>query len=533
MVYIRIPPMHATDTPSPPQVNHAAIDQINRIRTERGEHFPRYAVFIVAYNAAAHLVSVLKRIPQPIYDLLEEIYIFDDFSRDETTEIARQYVADAGLGKVSVYRNPRNYGYGGNQKLGYEYAIARGYDYVILLHGDGQYAPESLPDLILPTLISDAQIVFGSRMMQRGQARQGGMPLYKYVGNRILTTFENLLLGERLSEYHSGYRLYGTRFLRRVQYPLNTDDFHFDTQIILQAHLVEEPIVEVPIPTYYGDEICHVNGMKYAADVAMSVLDFRLHQIGVTRRERYIPVEPVHYTFKDFAFSSHRQILDSIVPGQSVLDLGCGTGLLAEHIAAKGCTVTGVDVLPPEKIDPRLRYHCRNLEDPAPLPFDREFDCVVLGDIIEHVIDATGLLMRVRSVLRENGRLIVSTPNIALWVNRLALLCGRFDYSDKGILDRTHVHLYTQASLRDLLGGTGFRIVRERAASIPFPLVIRQKRLSWAANLLNRVYGALAWVWPRMFAYQFVFTAEIRQLEWKEMQALPEQYRQPHPHLPR
>lgn len=512
-------------------MNAEIVSQILAHKQKLGDAFPKFAVFIVAYNAAEHLVSVLKRIPQEIYDLLEEVYIFDDFSKDETTQIALDFIRDAGLHKVNAFRNPRNYGYGGNQKLGYDYAISKGYDYVILLHGDGQYAPERLPDLMLPTLTQNAQIVFGSRMMNAGEALKGGMPKYKYIGNRILTVFENLILGQRLTEYHSGYRLYGTRFLSQVRYALNTDDFHFDTQIIIQAHMLGEKIVEVPIPTYYGDEICHVNGIKYAADVMASVLDYRLHQVGVTRRERYKPLQQVHYTLKDFAYSSHRLILDAVRKGDRVLDLGCGTGLLAERVATKGCDVTGVDVLPPEMIRPGVRYVRQNLEEGRDLPFDREFDCVILGDIIEHVVDATGLMMRIRKVLKENGRLIISTGNIALWVYRIALLLGRFDYTDKGILDRTHVHLYTQASLRDLLNSMGFRVLTERGTAIPFPLLITAPVLQWLASGLNHFYGWLVRIWPRMFAYQFVFSAEIRQLEWQEMRRLPEKYQQPHPHL--
>ena len=266
------------------EADASKILRIQEHRTRLGGRFPKFAVFIVSYAAMERLVRVLQRIPGPIYDLLAEIYIFDDFSPDQTYEVCRGYLDQAKLDKVSLFRNPRNYGYGGNQKLGYEYAIAKDYDYVVLLHGDGQYAPEYLPDLILPTLDDDAQIVFGSRMLRPANALAGGMPRYKFVGNRVLTGFENLILGLGLSEFHSGYRLYGTRFLRRVNFKLNTDDFHFDTQIIIQAAMVAQPIVEVPIPTFYGDEICHVNGMKYAGDVVWSVLEYRLHQIGLTRQ---------------------------------------------------------------------------------------------------------------------------------------------------------------------------------------------------------------------------------------------------------
>src|SRR5690606_9300123 len=147
-----------------------------------------------------------------------------------------------------------------NQIRGYQYAIEKGYDIVALLHGDAQYAPEALPDLLKPLEAGEADAVFGSRMMEKGQALKGGMPLYKYVGNKILTTFENAMLGMSLSEFHSGYRLYSCKALKKVPFHRNTHDFHFDTQIIIQFHAAGLRIVEVPIPTYYGDEICGVNG---------------------------------------------------------------------------------------------------------------------------------------------------------------------------------------------------------------------------------------------------------------------------------
>ena len=439
------------------------IDAILAHRTRLGDAFPRYAVFIVAYNAMERLELVLRRIPPAIYDLLADIYIFDDFSPDQTYDVTRAYLDQGKMDKVSLYRNPRNYGYGGNQKLGYEYALAKGYDFVILLHGDGQYAPEYLPDLILPTLEQDAQVVFGSRMINPGDARRGGMPFYKYLGNRVLTAFENLLLDARLTEFHSGYRLYGARALKKIAFKLNTDDFHFDTQIIIQCLAAGERIVEVPIPTYYGDEICHVNGMKYAADVCLSVLDFRLHQLGVTRKERYVPLAGPDYEFKDFPLSSHMQVIEEVPPGSRVLDLGCGRGLLAERLQAKGCHVTGVDLAPPAMVSPAVdRYLQADLNPPLQLPFGREFDCVILADVVEHVSRSEQLLTDIRRYLKEDGILIASLPNIALWVYRLSLLAGRFEYTGRGIMDRTHVRFYILVTARNLFGSAGFNIVREQ-----------------------------------------------------------------------
>src|SRR4029077_13923165 len=133
----------------------------------------------------------------------------------------------------------------------------------------------------------EADAVFGSRMMTPGAALAGGMPLYKYLGNRVLTNAENALLGTSLSEFHSGYRVYSCHALKQIPFQKNTHDFHFDTQIIIQFHAAGFRIVEKPIPTYYGDEICRVNGIKYAKDVVKSVLEYELHELGLQHHPEY------------------------------------------------------------------------------------------------------------------------------------------------------------------------------------------------------------------------------------------------------
>ena len=508
------------------------IGKILEHKERMGEEFPRYAVFIVAYAAMEKLAWVLRRIPTEIYDLLEEIYIFDDFSPDRTYEVTREFLDENLLTRVSLYRNPRNYGYGGNQKLGYEYAIEKGYDYVVLLHGDGQYAPEYLPNLILPTLEEDAQVVFGSRMMEPGKARKGGMPFYKYLGNKVLTTYENILLGAGLTEFHSGYRLYGTKLLKKINFKLNTEDFHFDTQIIIQCISVDEKIVEVPIPTYYGDEICHVNGMKYALDVALSVLDYRLHQLGITRKERYVPAAGHGYEFKDFPLSSHQMVIGLVAPGSRVLDLGCGTGMVADHLVEKGCQVVGVDVIPEEDVSDSLSgYYRADLFNGLDIPEGRDFDYVVLSDVAEHMPVPERLLMDARRYLKEDGSLVMSVPNIALWVYRLALLAGRFEYTDRGIMDKTHLRFFTLVTARNLLYSCGYDIIEERHAPIPIHLMITMEAARPFADAMTRAYHLLAKAWPRMFAYQNIFSARIVRLEWKELKKLPIKVEEPHPHL--
>lgn len=233
----------------------------------------RIGIFVIAYNAEQKLAGVLDRIPADIVDKVEEIFVIDDCSPDRTYDVGRRYDGPAAA-KLTIQRNPVNLMYGGNQKRGYQYAIERGLDIVVLLHGDGQYAPEVMGRLLDPLERGRAELVMGSRMLEPGAALRGRMPLYKYVGNKILTTTQNRLLGARFSEFHSGYRAYACQALKTIDFDKLTDSWHFDTQIILELLGHGHRIVEVPIPTYYGDEICHVNGIPYAYQCVRATAQF-------------------------------------------------------------------------------------------------------------------------------------------------------------------------------------------------------------------------------------------------------------------
>ena len=250
---------------------------------------PRLLTLIVAYNAEKTISEVFTRIPRDLADQLAvEILAMDDASQDRTFERCDALRRDnRSPFRLRVIANPVNQGYGGNQKLGYQAAIREGFDYVALLHGDGQYAPECLPRLLAPLLAGEADAVLGSRMLERGAALKGGMPIYKFVGNRILTFLQNRMLGPRLSEFHSGYRIYSVRSLKTIPFELNSNGFHFDTQIIIQLLFSGQTIREVPIPTYYGDEISHVNGIAYAWNVLAQTFIARLHQLRLVYDRKF------------------------------------------------------------------------------------------------------------------------------------------------------------------------------------------------------------------------------------------------------
>src|SRR5881394_3457493 len=319
------------------ELEPAAGDRVNFGRK-------RLLIFIVAYNAQTTIEKVLSRIPRSLRGDNVEVLIIDDSSPDDTFAHGLRCQTSNSRFKISVLRTPENQGYGGNQKLGYRYAIDNGFDIVALIHGDGQYAPEKLPELIAPLITEAADAVFGSRMIDKKAARKGGMPAYKWIGNHILTAFQNRMLRTALSEFHSGYRLYSTAALAQIPFEKNTNDFHFDTEIIVQLVLKKLRIAELPIPTYYGDEICHVNGLKYAWDVFKTMLRARFHEMNLLFDRKFDVLPPEeNYDLKLGYASSHTAAIEAARPGNRLLDVGCGQGYVAREMMAKGCHVTGMD----------------------------------------------------------------------------------------------------------------------------------------------------------------------------------------------
>lgn len=469
----------------------------------------RIAIFIVAYNAASTLRQVLDRIPREVWDKVEEVYVFDDESRDDTYMVGMGYKAVRDRPKLSIFRNEKNLGYGGNQIRGYQYAIERGYDIVALLHGDGQYAPEALPQLLAPLERGEADAVFGSRMMVKRDALKGGMPLYKFVGNQVLTTFENAMLGTNLSEFHSGYRIYSVDALKRLPFERNTHEFHFDTQIIIQMHAAGMRIVETPIPTYYGDEICYVNGMRYAKDVTRSVFEYQLHTLGISHRPEY-EVQP-NYTVKRSKLASHAQILSMVGPeARRVLDVGCGQGELGRKLMERGHHVVGIDAYPPKvQLDEFIRADLSQ-----GLPLDRAtepFDVIVLADVLEHMAEPRQLIDDALGWLRPGGKLLVSLPNAVHWSVRAQVLWGRFDYANKGILDRGHLRFLTQASAQRLFEEAGLVVAEHRIAPIPWENVLPAAAGSIALGAVEKLDYFFGRFRPNLFAYQHLF--ELRRAD--------------------
>ena len=462
----------------------------------------RLLIFIVAYNAATTIEKVLNRIPSALQSQDVEILIIDDSSKDDTFLNGLRYQQRNSAFKITVLRTPQNQGYGGNQKLGYRYAIDNGFDIVALVHGDGQYAPEKLPELLAPFTRNETDAVFGSRMIDKRAARRGGMPAYKWIGNQILTAFQNRMLGTKLSEFHTGYRLYSTAALAQIPFEKNTNDFHFDTEIIIQFVLKNLRIVELAIPTFYGDEVCHVNGMRYAWDVFKSTVKARLCGIHLFYDRKFdVAPESISHSDKLTFPSSQTFAVESCGAGKNVLQLGIGHANVAAELERRECRVTAIDFSASE-LDSNAACVAVNPNLPANLS---EYDQILLMDLVEHLHDPENFMDALRKqTAGRRPEVIITSANVAFFVTRLMLAFGQFNYSRKGILGIGHRRLFTFKSLRALLEQAGYEILEARGVPAPFPLAIGTN--FWSKALL-RINGMLLKLWKSLFAYQVCIRA--------------------------
>ncbi len=476
------------------------------------------AVFIVSYNAEKHIGNVLKRIPDWVAAKLAEVFIIDDSSKDATVEKASTQAWPGQKAPLRVFRTPYNQGYGGNQRLGYRYAIRQRFDIVVLLHGDGQYAPEFLPDLLAEYSRGEgADAVYGSRFLTKWGALKGGMPLYKFVGNRILTWIQNKVIGTRLSEMHSGYRSYRTDALQKVPFHANSLGFDFDSDIIIQFAAAGLTIKEVPIPTFYGDEICHVNGLKYAGACIKSAVQYRLMQLEIFYNPKFdIPRRARKYTIKHSPTTVHYVIRElQLSVGSELLDLGGGDGgAVGLPHAERGISTTVIDQFTKVEDEAgrhaashvRLRHIDADLDGEwAAQAGSLRFETVFALDVLEHMKSPERTIEEIFKVMKPGGKFYASTGNIAFWVIRGIHLFGQFNYGRRGILDLTHTRLFTVSSFRRLLRNAGFRIDRIQCFGPPIADLVESPTpfLKW----VDAINYHLARLWPGLFAYQILIEA--------------------------
>lgn len=467
------------------------IDSVNADLKNEEDRKGRLLVFIVAYNAEQTIESVLHRIPELLRTRYEvEVLVIDDSSKDNTfnrSELVRR--AGTLQFPLTVLYNPVNQGYGGNQKIGFHYAIEHGFDWVALVHGDGQYAPECLPDLVKVLADREAEVVFGSRMIEKRAALKGGMPLYKYLGNKILTGYQNRMLRSSLSEFHSGYRLYSIEALKRIPFQLNSNDFHFDTEIIIQLIFARQRIKELSIPTFYGDEICHVNGIKYAWDVVLATLLARVQVFHIFYDPKFDckPTDPLESESASEALYYDALLSQDVEQGAKILLVGSGGQRLRRRLDNAGHQIDIKDVDTFLDEDHNHEYSSIFLLDDSGFAARPE-------DIVDKLAEM--------SRFRPELKICVTTANIGFFITRLQLLFGRFAYSRKGVINLNAFHHFTLRSAKKIFTQNGFTV--EKVVGLPVPYSGVFSRRHGLAGFMTSIHKGLIKIRRSFFSFQFI-----------------------------
>lgn len=384
---------------------------------------PRTVITMPAYRAEGTLAKTVADIPEGVAD---ELILVDDASPDNTVELARQ------LG-IKVFVHPQNRGYGGNQKTCYQLALREEAEIVVLLHPDYQYDPKAVPLLIAPILAGDADMTFGSRFAGLGDPVGGGMPIYRFLGNRITTTLENLMLGSRFTDMHSGMRAYTRGCLLSLPFLGYSDDFDFDSQLIVDAVLGGQRVVEVPIPTRYSTESSSIPVLRSLRYVTQSLVYCGAQSLTKGRRGRRSPITPRGLQ-RGPSLGSGRQVRKSCVlcggkeheivyPANATGDVpvdefSCTTGALGQHDDILQCRRCGMvssrPTLAPEEI---LENYSRVVDDAylAEEPARRE--------LFEWILKAT------RNYPRRGKRLLEIGSNVGLFLD----VATRLGWTARGI----------------------------------------------------------------------------------------------------
>ena len=472
-------------------------------------------ILIPSYNVEKFLHSLLVSIPSKKLKKFDvEVLIINDASNDKTLNIAEKYKAkNKNSLKITILSNKENQGYGDVQKIGYKYALKNNFDLVVLLPGDGQYNPKKIPFLIEPIVKKKADVVLGSRMLNKNNALKGGMPFLRFIGNFFLNKIQNLFLSANISEYHTGYRVYSINTLKRIPFYLNSHSFHFDTQIIIQILFAKMKIKELPIETIYGEQKSYLKVIPYVFNVLKNTLLASVQRLGILYEKkfdlRHHQDNKVIYQSKLHFHSSHKVILENIKNGEKVLNLGLNFKDFENELKKKKCEIINFD----------LNSYLKNVEigehgfiDPEKnlFPFKNEdFDKVIIISEIQRLKNPEALIFILSNWFSNLPKLkiYVTTTNIGFFLIRGMLLLGFFNHSARGILDMSITRNFTFSSLKKIFEQNGFQILRMKGIPAPYPLAIKNKLIS---KILLKINQLMILISKSFFSYEIFAELKLK-----------------------
>lgn len=455
------------------------------------------------------VLDILNQIPKSVANWDHEILILINSSGESISKAVDNSIKNHQCFNIRILFNLQQLGYGGNQKLAFYYAIKNNFDFVLLIAGSGQYAPEQLEKLASSLASANSQALIGSRFLEKNSNIKNQMPLYKYLGIKTITFLQNLILGMNFSEYHSGFRIYKTKALAEIPYAFNSNGRQFDTEVLIQLKLRGFNLQELPVSSLSGKSHPISDYILYGIGSIWVSLKTRLHQMSLSYERKFdignISTDGYKDEIKLGYPSSHQFAIDEIIEKHRVLDIGCGNALVGTELKKQGCYVEGIDFESSKgenNIDKftKLNLNKSNLEIPV-----NEFDYVLLMDILEHLDEPENFIYNLRVKAKGKApKIIISVPNIGFINNRIQLLFGRFDYGIRGTMYLGHKRMFTFNAIAKLFEQAEFKIIKCKGIPAPFPVAIGS---NWLSRLFLSINQGLIKIFPRLFSYQIFLVA--------------------------
>tara|TARA_B100000686_G_C16761184_1_gene958805 strand:- start:172 stop:1695 length:1524 start_codon:yes stop_codon:yes gene_type:complete len=455
------------------------------------------------------VLDILDQIPKAVANWDHEILILINSSGNSISKAVDNSIKKYKNFNIRILFNLQHLGYGGNQKLAFYYAIKHNFDFVLLIAGSGQYAPEQLEKLAFSLASSSSQALIGSRFLEKSNNIKNQMPLYKYLGIKTITLLQNLILGMKFSEYHSGFRIYKTKALAEIPYAFNSNGRQFDTEVLIQLKLRGFKLQELPVSSLSGKAHPISDYIHYGIGSILVSLKTRLHQISLSYERKFdignISTDGYKDEIKLGYPSSHQFAIDEVIKKHRVLDIGCGNALIGTELKNQGCYVEGIDFESSKgenNIDKftQLNLNNNNLEIPV-----NKFDYVLLMDVLEHLDEPENFVYNLRVKAKGKApKIIVSVPNIGFINNRIQLLFGRFDYGIRGTMYLGHKRMFTFNAIAKLFEQAEFKITKCQGIPAPFPAAIGD---NWLSRLFLGINQGLIKILPKLFSYQIFLVA--------------------------
>lgn len=403
---------------------------------------------------------------------------------------------------------PYNQGYGGNQKIGFQYAIAQEFDAVAQIDCHDFDTFEVLTELFKTVFSGDADACFGVKRQSVHSLFNGYRSIKNYMLHRLLTLCQNWLLGLNLTDYLPEYRVYASTALKQIPFRYNSDDSLYNMEIIIQFALKGLVIKEIQITNQTNGKSNTLIQLEEAWYSVATAAASRMHTAGIFYKNQFdIQRDDIDYEAKFDYISSHTMALDAVSEGSKVLDLACGSGFLANALQNKKCQVTGID-MKPANVNNFTRFILLDL-DLGELPENLgAYDYILALDCIEHLKNPEVFLNELRAKYFSSAmKIICTTANIAFVPVRLGLLLGAFNYGRFGILDFTHKRLFTFKSFKQLFLQEDYIILKIKGIPAPYPKALGHNLISFTLLKLNNLLIRIA---PTLFSYQIYIEAKMK-----------------------